>query len=301
MTSTIVLLAILDENSNPGTYHNKLKTGLTLNGLPSVKYNLGQNTARDLANIFCAANHNLQFTQNANNITRTDPPTGQAGTSGTHPLMQASSGGSQSQRYSSTGNIPSHLAARAPSPASPVRPTARTSSVSRYTNDIQKSAKRKGSVKGANKTQDDLSLTMMEKKQRIPKNIQAAAALPLSQGSNRQHVPQGVVVLNNHQVAPLTLYNELKTDTKKMSFRLAEKAKSYLPNGDTTGRGTVSVNELVEMIRVQDIQLDNPTKQNLMIKADMIQTAGYGDLKLSAEFTYSRGPIDFEQDFWNIE
>ena len=86
-----------------------------------------------------------------------------------------------------------------------------------------------------------------------------------------------------------------------MSFRLAEKAKSYLPNGDTTGRGTVSVNELVEMIRVQDIQLDNPTKQNLMIKADMIQTAGYGDLKLSAEFTYSRGPIDFEQDFRNNE
>ena len=59
MTSTIVLLALLDENSNPGVFQNKLDQGMQRNGLPGVKYTLEPNTARTICNMFCAANHNI--------------------------------------------------------------------------------------------------------------------------------------------------------------------------------------------------------------------------------------------------
>ena len=73
MTSTIVLLALLEENSNPGIFQNKLGQQLQKNSLPSVKYELELNTTRDITNIFCAANHNIILTP-ANILTPTQTP-----------------------------------------------------------------------------------------------------------------------------------------------------------------------------------------------------------------------------------
>ena len=55
-TSYIILLALLEENGNPGSLQTKLDTELNRNGLPTIKYNLGPDTARTVTNIICANN-----------------------------------------------------------------------------------------------------------------------------------------------------------------------------------------------------------------------------------------------------
>ena len=56
MTTSIILLAILDENSNQGIFQQKLNSELAKNGLPLIKYTLEHNTAQSITNIICAAN-----------------------------------------------------------------------------------------------------------------------------------------------------------------------------------------------------------------------------------------------------
>ena len=43
----------LDEAVNPGTFQTNLAKGCEANGLPTLKYSLGQNTARLFFNTIC--------------------------------------------------------------------------------------------------------------------------------------------------------------------------------------------------------------------------------------------------------
>ena len=81
--------------------------------------------------------------------------------------------------HASTGNISSNIS------TGYVRANTRTSTVSHFANDTQNAFKMKVSARNMNGTQDDLSLIMIEKKQRLHKYIQAIAPLPLSQGNNK--------------------------------------------------------------------------------------------------------------------
>ena len=51
-TATIISLALLDEAVNKGIFQQKLSESLEANGIPAIKYNLEQNTARDFFNSF---------------------------------------------------------------------------------------------------------------------------------------------------------------------------------------------------------------------------------------------------------
>ena len=56
-TSTIVLLALLDEAHIPGTFQRKLTNELKKNGLPEVKYEPEPGTATYMAKLMAGANH----------------------------------------------------------------------------------------------------------------------------------------------------------------------------------------------------------------------------------------------------
>ena len=54
-TSTIISMALLDQAVNPGTFQNKFKIGCEQNGIPTVKYIIERNTAKEFFNTMCGA------------------------------------------------------------------------------------------------------------------------------------------------------------------------------------------------------------------------------------------------------
>ena len=70
-TSTIILLALLEENSHPGSFQTKLDSELKRNGLPTVQYNIGPNVAKSVTNIICATNSSNINRQQPTNQDRT--------------------------------------------------------------------------------------------------------------------------------------------------------------------------------------------------------------------------------------
>ena len=59
-TSTIILLALLDDSKQPGIFQHKFSQALQNNGLPDVKYTPELGTAEMIKNTFCASNMRLQ-------------------------------------------------------------------------------------------------------------------------------------------------------------------------------------------------------------------------------------------------
>ena len=74
-TSTIILLALLDENKQPGIFQQKFSQALQNNGLPDVKYT-PEPTAEMVKNTFCATNLRPQTVVIPSNISgfSCDPP-----------------------------------------------------------------------------------------------------------------------------------------------------------------------------------------------------------------------------------
>ena len=73
-TSTIILLALLDEAKHPGTFQRKLDTELHKNGLPIVKYELEPDTAKHALNILCGNNLQTQpIQQQLTQLTQQQP------------------------------------------------------------------------------------------------------------------------------------------------------------------------------------------------------------------------------------
>ena len=58
-TATIILLALLEENTNQGTFNKNLEKGLKENGLPTVRYTPSPGTASLVANLFAGTSNDL--------------------------------------------------------------------------------------------------------------------------------------------------------------------------------------------------------------------------------------------------
>ena len=66
-TSTVVLLALLDEATSPGSFQRKLTSELKKNGLPEVKYEPEPGTANYMAKLIAGANTNQNFQTHRSN------------------------------------------------------------------------------------------------------------------------------------------------------------------------------------------------------------------------------------------
>ena len=67
--TTILTLALIDEANNPGTFERKFEEGLKNNGLPSVKYTLEPDTAKNFQKVLCGAQ--IMSTQTSEKMTAT--------------------------------------------------------------------------------------------------------------------------------------------------------------------------------------------------------------------------------------
>ena len=310
MTSTIILLALLDENSNPGVFQNKLDQGMQRNGLPRVQYTLEPNTARTMSNMFCAANHgiiptphNTHTPHNTSTSGTNTIPTPQ-NTPHTHAVTSAS--GTNTFTTTSLGSIATHTATAAGNStgtltnssaksagatgitsstashtfkivktSTPKAPKANSSAVSRYIADTTKFNKRKAFA-GGNKTLDDSALGKKD-----PKNPK----LPSSQGT--VSVPGVIVLDTNRAPDALAIYNELKNKISNTTLPLADSLENrqFIPLGKSKVKENITVKCLADLLKSDKVHLSLHVKQEMLLATDMLITAGYGDMKLTPEFS----------------
>ena len=55
--------------------------------------------------------------------------------------------------------------------------------------------------------------------------------------------------------------------------------------GVTVDRGCITINNLIHMLKSDDIVMDGRRKQSMLTDAEIAQTANYGETNISVDFT----------------
>ncbi|CAL4067211.1 unnamed protein product, partial [Meganyctiphanes norvegica] len=302
-TSTIVLLALLDEKCNPGNFQNKLDQELGRNGLPTVQYRLEPNTAEIITNILCAANAKFIAPSEGPHIPQssTEPPTASIGEQFSshqepHPPPPPHNNPRLSnilRKSPSAGDI-AELAAS----------FAKSSKTPRFIKDMKKPLQQR-------KRKDSKSNPQQEGQWNLdPDSIQSNKKRKESDSSQAISIPSSnpipkkvVTVIPTVTIDPHQRFIILQKELKKYPVHLHPKAKGLMRKGVTRDRGSITVNDLIHMLNNEEILMDGRRKRELLIDAEIAQSHNYGDFDISVDLTCQEpmardiSDTDSQQDF----
>ena len=239
-TSTIVILALIDESANPGNFQAKLDKGMQDNGLPLVKYTPDPKTAEMIRDTLFGNNFAKpakptvtlgtgQFT-----LGRVPPPgspaaTGRGFTFRTHPTPPS-------------GPVVTGGAFSLPQPSFSVGPTATGSALSTK----NKRDLHNASISNANNTE-----TESKKSKIIP-----------------THVTKDIPVPNFKQ-ALLNLSQEIKI----APLHLTAEAIELLPKGKTSAKLSFTIRELKNLFDKDRIITDVERRNRIIKEIDIIEVS----------------------------
>ena len=267
-TSTIVMLALIDEASKPGTFERKLETQLQRNGLPIVKYQLEEGTAQHMATLIAGAHSGTQT------ATRTATRT---------PVQRTST-------------------ASGSGAAVPIKTK---TFMTKYSRDQEKFIKRSHGLVDISFTADESSTSHTKKPKHNPLHLRPQPMeyaqhtdstdtdAPRAQPHTQPLIPlpsfsstgKLTDMMNDPQNALRLLGIRLRTQ----KLHLTDQAKNMIPKGQKSKKTRNSVNELSDLIRNDQVIIDGQSKIEIMKDIENILKNNYGEHEVSAELDYS-GP-----------
>ena len=251
-TSTIILLALLDEAKNHGCFQRKLDSELLKNGLPIVKYELEPNTAQSALDTLCATNFQRPVNQ----------PTASGSGAPMAPIILRTFT-NHDNPATGTQKTPAHL---------------------RHINDQNKHNKRIRNPNESSGSMNESIIGGIDPKRHCEGNQAIAMLQPIT--TSTANTGQITTAIESE---PLNLYRSLREKIKSIPIHLSDNAKHLIPGGKNKGRGTITIDELISLINRNDIILSGNIKRDILKDAEIIQKGNCGDLEISANLNYS-GP-----------
>ena len=250
-TSTIVLLALLDEASSPGSFQRKLTNEMKKNGLPEVKYEPEPETATYMAKLIAGANTKQNTQVHRSNTF-----------SGTTPVQSAP----ENRTIIKTSTLHT-LGATSLSPQ--FRLTTNRTNLSKRSRALNSSISLDDSViQGTSKKQKD--------------DMQNSLSQP--QKTSTQNMEEEMNIIEKHR----HLKSKIKAMHLEISDKLKHHLMIN-PNGGGRFKKHFTIIDFANHLKNNDFIMDGEEKREILQETDNLISSNAGLLELSTELNYS-GP-----------
>ena len=231
---------------------NVTKKKLAKNGLPAIKYSLEHNTAQAITNIICAANsaHHIPSNFSHQGASAQTNPNNQPPASNTAKKSKEA----QTQKSSKR----------------------RTSSITKFSNDANKSHKRKGSAPSQLAVEDGVfsmdetaTVNMIRKKQ------------------DKKSTPPQIPALNKQKptIGASTTFGAVRDELRHTTLHLSEKMRHLMKPGVTAHKSRLSLNQIMQLLNQGEINMEGARRRQLTLDAGVLQNTEYADLELSVNLS----------------
>ena len=255
-TSTVVLLALVDEAHIPGTFQRKLTNELKKNGLPEVKYEPEPGTATFMAKLLAASLAASNCTDTLTHPHRANKPTG----------------------TTSAPSAPNRTIFRAPS----ISDLGATSLGNQFiiTSNTSNQIKRNRTQNNSLSLNDSASLQITAKKSKDDHQSELVH-LPKTSTQNFEE--------NDLSPEKINKFNSFKRKIESTSMQVSDKLKHLIPTGLSTTTQHYTILEFRKHILNNDIILSGEAKNELLHESECLCKYSYGNFELSIVLSHS-GP-----------